>query len=66
MTQLYPPASNHNLNPEELEDDGSYFFVVCRGDRAVGCAGLVVGEPGFNDYSADLFSCLCEKNLDPV
>ncbi|MBP0020099.1 MAG: GNAT family N-acetyltransferase [Cyanobacteria bacterium SBLK] len=46
LAQLYPPESNHNLNPEALEGDGSYFFVARRGDRAVGCAALVSGKLG--------------------
>lgn len=46
LAQLYPPESTHNLHPEELEADGSYFFVARRGDRAVGCAALVSEKLG--------------------
>ncbi len=45
---LYPAESNHLLDPAELENDQTHFFVARRSEseEAVGCAALV----SFRDY----------------
>lgn len=43
---LYPPESNHILDPGALEQPGIDFFVARRGGAALGCCALVPALDG--------------------